>query len=127
MERLERGVIFQLRAYAGVDISKLFPDEINTNGSLWERWERCLMGFKALPYLTTRDVMRIEPFIQGDRFSEENVFRWDRVELNLPDSANYDPSKPWVFKVRADGSMAADLFIYIDDLRPTGPTSEECW
>ena len=47
--------------------------------------------------------------------------------MNLPGRANYNPSKPWVFKVRADGSMAADLFIYTDDLRLTGPTSEECW
>ena len=23
--------------------------------------------------------------------------------------------------------MAADLFIYIDDLRPTGPSRRECW
>jgi hypothetical protein len=23
--------------------------------------------------------------------------------------------------------VAADLFIYMDDLRPTGPNTEECW
>jgi hypothetical protein len=33
----------------------------------------------------------------------------------------------WVAKVREDGCVAADLFIYMDDLSPTGPDAEECW
>jgi hypothetical protein len=41
--------------------------------------------------------------------------------------AEYDPSKAWVAKVREDGRVAADLFIYMDDFRPTGPDAEECW
>jgi hypothetical protein len=41
--------------------------------------------------------------------------------------AEYDPSKVWVAKVREHGRVAADLFIYMDDFRPTGPDAEECW
>jgi hypothetical protein len=115
-----------LRAYAGVDLTELFPVDANGN-ILWERWERMLMGFKPSPYCTTRSMRRIEEKLKGPRGEEENVFRWDRVEMNLPGSTSYDTSKPWVFKVRKDGTMASDLFIYIDDLRPTAPTKEECW
>jgi hypothetical protein len=31
----------------------------------------------------------------------------------------------WVANVREDGRVAADLFIYMDDFRPTGPDAEE--
>jgi hypothetical protein len=36
-------------------------------------------------------------------------------------AGEYDPSLSWVAKIREDGRVAADLFIYMDDLRPTGP------
>jgi hypothetical protein len=29
--------------------------------------------------------------------------------------------------VREDGKIAADLFTFVDDLRPTGPGAKECW
>jgi hypothetical protein len=32
-----------------------------------------------------------------------------------------------VSKVKADGQIAADLFAFVDDLRPTGPGRRECW
>jgi hypothetical protein len=50
------------------------------------------------------------------------------VRLNLPGSNDYDPSKPWVSKIRLeDEQIAADLFILVDDMRPTGPSWKECW
>jgi hypothetical protein len=46
--------------------------------------------------------------------------------LNLPGSRQYDPSKPWVSKLRvSDNKVAADLFIYIDDGRVTGNGLQE--
>jgi hypothetical protein len=40
----------------------------------------------------------------------------------------YDPSKPWVSKIRSeDHRIAADLFIFVDNLRPTGPSQLEGW
>jgi hypothetical protein len=56
-----------------------------------------------------------------------NVFQWEEVRPNLTGRAEYDPSKAWVAKVREDGRVAADLFIYVDDFRLTGPDAEECW
>jgi hypothetical protein len=50
------------------------------------------------------------------------------VRLNLPGSENYDPNRPWVHKIRLDdGRIAADLFIFVDDLRPTGSSRKEAW
>jgi hypothetical protein len=65
--------------------------------------------------------------ILGDPKDSSNVFEWEEVCLNLPRMAEYDPSKAWVAKVSEDGQVAADLFIYMDDVRPTGPDAEECW
>jgi hypothetical protein len=47
--------------------------------------------------------------------------------MNLPGSSDYDPSLARVAKVREEDRVAADLFIYMDDLRPMGPDAEECW
>jgi hypothetical protein len=58
----------------------------------------------------------------------ENVFHWESLKMNLPGSATYNPSKPWVYKEReCDGKIGADCLVYVDDLRPTGPSDEECW
>ena len=32
-----------------------------------------------------------------------------------------------MYKERIDGIIAADLFVYVDDGRPIGPTEEVCW
>ena len=51
--------------------------------------------------------------------------------MNLPGSPGYNPSLPWVSKVKdnPDGTVdvAADLFTFVDDLRPCGCSSAESW
>jgi hypothetical protein len=80
------------------------------------------MGLRSLPYQYVQAMGIAEEVIRGDHEDPENVFRWDHVELNLPGNPEYDPSRPWVAKYRLeDGRIAADLFIFVDDLRPTGP------
>jgi len=118
----------RMRTFAGVDLSLVFPEEMFPGVSgLHERWERLLMGFRPSPYLTTRDMMRLEPLLKGHREDPNNVFRWDGVVLNLPGMPSYTPRKHIIYRVRVDGTIAADLFTYIDDLRPTGPIKRECW
>ena len=86
------------------------------------------MGFRPSPYFTTRALKRVEPFLKGNRWEKKNVFRWSRVELNLPGSMDYTPTQPRVYRVREDGeTMGADLYIYIDDLRNTAPSELEGW
>jgi hypothetical protein len=53
----------------------------------------------------------------GDRRAPENVFRFERVCLNLPGNEGYTPGRPWVFKQWKDGSIASDVHVYIDNLR----------
>jgi hypothetical protein len=62
----------------------------------------------------------------GDRLDVKNVFRWAEVRMNLPGSVLCDPRVQWVSKVRKeDGRVDVDLFIDIDDFRPTAPSEQE--
>ena len=118
-----------IRPYAGVDLTKLFPDELTAEiKEVIEHWERMLMGFRPSPYFTTRSLKRVEIFLRGDRLEDRNVFRWESVVFNLPGDPSYTPTRPRVYRVRADGNtIAADLYIYIDDLRNTAPSEVEGW
>jgi hypothetical protein len=91
------------------------------------RWGRCLMGGTFSPYQTGKGMGHAKELIIRDPNYEQNVYQWKEFRLNLPGSPYYDPSLAWVAKLRKDGRVAADFFIYMDDLRPTGPDAEECW
>mmetsp|Transcript_20485 Transcript_20485/g.29214 ORF Transcript_20485/g.29214 Transcript_20485/m.29214 type:complete len:595 (-) Transcript_20485:2495-4279(-) len=84
------------------------------------------MGVRFSPYQAVQGVLFAETFIKGDRHDISNIFRWDRVVLNLPGSPDYTPSKSWVYKIRADGILASDFLIYVDDVRTMGHSAEEC-
>jgi hypothetical protein len=120
-----------LRELAGVDISLYRSDqEITDLGAkvlavCWERWERCAMGLKPSPYQTGQAMLFAEDIIRGLRTDPENIFRWARMEMNLPGALGYDPTKPWVFKCREDGNPAADFVLYVDDNRSVGNTRAE--
>jgi hypothetical protein len=53
--------------------------------------------------------------------------QWREVRLNFPGAEGYDHSLSWVSKIREDRRVAADLIIYMTDMRSTGPDAEECW
>ena len=92
-----------------------------------ERWGRAMMGLKPSPFFAIQQMMWAKESIVGDKDDPNNPFRWDRVELNLPCTKGYDPKRPWVSKVRGDGVIASDVFLYADDVRHTGDTEEDCW
>jgi hypothetical protein len=120
-----------LQELAGVDLSLYrTAEEIAELGDkvmavCWERWARCAMGLKPSPYQTGQAMLFAEEVIRGLKEDPTNIFRWARVELNLPGSAGYDPAKPWVFKEREDGDPAADFALYVDDNRAVGNSREE--
>jgi hypothetical protein len=62
-----------------------------------------------------------------DPTDSQNLFIWERVRLNMPGALGYDPTMSWVSKVREDWRVAAYLYIYMDEMRPTAPSEEECW
>jgi hypothetical protein len=91
------------------------------------RWGRFLMGVTFSPYQTGQGMVQAKELIMGDPNDEHICYQCKEVRLNLLGSSDYDQSLAWVAKVREDGRVAADLFIYMDGLLPTGPDAEECW
>ena len=128
-----------VRKYLGVDLTpyQLNYDKLSSSkvvdslGKVWVSWNRIAMGLKWSPYQAVKCMHLAEELIRGDRADPNNVFRWDRVRMNLPGPLGYNPSLPWVSKVRdnPDGTtdIAADLFTFVDDLRPTGKDKAEAW
>jgi hypothetical protein len=118
----------------GVDLTKFFPEEVDSEDNIqrerkvrWERWTRCAMGLRTSPYQAVQGILWAMERVFGDRNRESNVFAWRHMRMNLPGDAEYDPTLPWVFKARKDGSMAADVHVYVDDIRCSGQTELECW
>ncbi len=56
-----------------------------------------------------------------------NPYHWDRVEFNLLGSKGYRSDLPWEMKIRADGHLAAEIFVYVDDGRATGHSPRLTW
>jgi hypothetical protein len=118
----------ELQSLAGVNLTNCFPKEAGEDPKVLETWQRAAMELCSSPYQAVQAMGVAEEIIRGDRSDPTNVYRWDSVKLNLPGSAEYDPNRPWVHKVRLeDGRIAADLFIFVDDLRPTGSSRKEAW
>ena len=113
-----------LQELCGVDLTELFSED---GSVLWEAWTRALMGAKSSPYQACQGIAVADEIARGKRTDPNNPFRWDRVVLNLPGDPLYNPSKPWVYKAREDGSVAADFVGFVDDFRPCGPSSADCW
>ena len=90
-----------MRKFCGVDLSLYFPNELEEGeDKLWEAWQRTGMGFKWSPHQAVQGVAVADDVIGGDRKDPDNVFRWDSTCLNLPGNPDYNPSLPWVFKVK---------------------------
>jgi hypothetical protein len=115
-----------LRSVSGVDLTCFFPAK--DGAPVWETWQRAAMGLKSSPYQCTQAMGVAEEVIWGDRLDLMNVFCWNRLRMNLPGEPKYDSRVPWVSKVRNDdGRIAAYLFTFVDDLRPTGSSKEQAW
>jgi hypothetical protein len=84
--------------WAGVDLTLFLP---SADGRLqWMRWCRSLMRCKSSLYQACQAMLVADELIRGSPRDMKNPFRWDWVRMNLPGSANYCCSKPWVSKVR---------------------------
>ena len=134
----------QLRPYSGVDVTHIktraedlkhhlpeplteMPEWEKGRTRRWERWTRNWMGLRDSPYRSIQMAIIAKERSYGDRKATANPFQWEQVVLNLPGTPKYDTSFPWVFKVREDGHIASDIFLYVDDGRPTGFSEEQCW
>jgi hypothetical protein len=90
------------------------------------RWNICLMGGAFPPYQMGQGTGHAKEMIMSNPNDCLNVFQWKEVRLNFPGVEEYYPYLSWVANIIEDGRVAADLFIYMDDLRPMGPATEEC-
>jgi hypothetical protein len=117
-----------LRALCGMDLTKYGGTIQEFETVTWEVWQQAAMGLKPSPYQAVQGMMVAEQVIKENYSDPSNPFRWDTVRMDLPGTKNYDPALPWVSKIRlGDNNIACDIVIYVDDLRVTGPTKEECW
>jgi hypothetical protein len=117
-----------MRHHCGLDIS-LYPlsDSPSAEGECWRRWTRLAMGLRTSPYNAVQGMLMAQEFILGSPRDESNIFHWVRLRLNLPGMSDYDPGKSWVAKIRSDGQVAADIFIYVDDVRSSAWDDESAW
>ena len=63
----------------------------------------------------------------GNQRDDNNPFAWHSIRLNLPGTADYNPTLPWMLKIRKDGLVASDIVQYVDDVRIMAPTEELAW
>ena len=86
------------------------------------------MDFLPSPHQDTKYMCVIKQELRGDRLEVTDIFKWDRVVLNLPCSIEYNPARHWIYKVKNDKKkLAIDMFWYIDEWTLGVPTVWECW
>ena len=83
-----------------------------------------MMGLTNFPYQACQAVTWAKDMALGNRQDQENPFEWLRVVNNFLGTSNYNCCRPWVYKERSYGSIAAYSFVYVDDGRPILPTEE---
>jgi hypothetical protein len=122
-----------LRKYSGMDVQEvrsLAPEDTEWEASRpkgWEQWERNWMGLRDSPYRNLQWQVRLKLEVYGDRRAPSNPFHWDRVEFNLPGSKGYWSYLPWIMKIRADGFLAAEIFVYVDDCWAVAHLADLVW
>lgn len=99
-----------LQELAGVDVTHYQDGSEEGIVAQWERWVLCAMGLKPSPYQTTQAMLIAEYVIRGDPGAGGNVFKW-----NQAGDENYDPGSPWVYKVKGDGTPAANFCFHVDN------------
>ena len=105
----------RIRPYSGVDVTSIFQSK----KKLWKRWERTFMGFRSSPYNAGKLFGWTIDLIHGNRLDEANPYRWNKVQLNLPGSASYNPVEPRCCKYY-NSTLASELEAYVDDIRVGG-------
>jgi hypothetical protein len=117
----------QMQPYCGIDLRPYYDTNNERGKTWWEGWCCFVMGFKPSPYVATKSVHLANEIVYGDRHDASNPLHWHCIQLNLPGSSSYSPHKPWVCKLREDDSIASGVPTYVDDMRPVGCNSTECW
>ena len=70
------------------------------------------MGITDSPYRYIQLLIHIEFISYRERDCLLNHFQWGHTKLNLTGEKFYIPKLPWVIKVRSDGLLSSEFFIY---------------
>ena len=121
-----------LRPFAGLDIPHInirqdeeVWDQYRTR--FWGRWDKNFMGLTDPPYRYLKLLINFKFTAYGERKYPLNPFQWSQVQLNLPGDESYTPKLSWVTKVRSDGHLASEVFIYVDDGQIIAHSELVCW
>ena len=127
----------RIRPYSGVNVEKLGMTISRPNGEETGkgkvstlRWTRLFMGTRPSPYNAVRQYYWGEEFTRGNPEDKANPMGYDRIRINLPGMAEYDPAFPKIMKWRDDalspgaGEVAGDVVTFVDDVRITGHSKE---
>jgi hypothetical protein len=118
---LDKGV----RAFSGVDISKLMNKNLNNFKSIWKRWNRTFMGFTFSPYSSCKFFGWTVDIIYGDRWDSSNPYRWNKMSINFPGDPSYNPGQPRLCKMQGN-AIAAMLVVFVDDVRTINSSELKC-
>ena len=72
------------------------------------------MGLTDSLYQYFQLLIHVKFIAYGDRKDPLNPFQFIHVKLNLPGDKSYKPKISWVMKVRSDGHLVSEVFIYVD-------------
>ena len=118
--------------FAGVDItqinSRLDKEGWNQDRTrVWECWANNFMGLTDSPYWYLQLLIHAKFIAYGERNYPLNPFQWSHSKPNLTGDESYTPKLPWVTKVRSDGHLESEVFIYVDDVRIIAHSELVCW
>ena len=85
------------------------------------------MGLRDSPYRSTQLLICLKIEAYGDRWDRSNIFHWEKVICNLPGTKGYRLRLPWVMKVRFNGHIACEIYVYMDNGWIMGHCRELCW
>ena len=89
-------------------------------------WVRLTMSLVLSPYTDIQGMLWVSEVVRGDRSEPNNLFRWDKIRLNLPGDPSYSPTIPWMSKFwGGDQELTADFTTYVDDSRVAAGSLKE--
>jgi hypothetical protein len=117
-----------LQKYCGVDLSQIIDDEINSGtGPTVGVWTQNAMGLQPSPNASVQGSLRAKQMVLGDHEDKENPYHWEWIQNNLPGDKDYDPTLPWIAKMRHDGMVGVDVHLYVNDCCIAAPTQDLAW
>ena len=91
-------------------------------------WTTLWMVFAPSSACSVRHLGLAIEIVKGDHLDSTNPFHWSKVVLNLPVSACFDQSMPWVCELNTIvNKITGECFTLLDEIRVLGLSVENCW